>query len=52
MTHPHPITTPVSASLSRRDFLARAGCGFGTLALAGLLDGEEGGCLAESSRRG
>src|SRR5262249_10765264 len=32
---PHHFATPAG---SRRDFLARAGCGLGTLALAGLLD--------------
>src|SRR5919202_1895168 len=34
MTHPHPAA---GCSLSRRDFLARSGMGFGLLALGGLL---------------
>jgi hypothetical protein len=41
MTIPHLFGTPSTAFASRREFLRRAGGGFGTLALAGLL-GQEG----------
>ncbi len=46
---PRFFAPPGPAFASRRDFLARAGSGFGTLALAGLL--EEQGLLGRASAR-
>src|SRR5947208_8392877 len=43
---PHHIATPAT---SRRNFLARVGCGLGTLALAGLLD-RDGLLAADDSK--
>jgi hypothetical protein len=40
MTNPEQTADPFTLGLSRRDFFRRAGCGFGTLALAGLLDSQ------------
>jgi hypothetical protein len=40
MNHPHLFAPPQPAYRSRRDFLRRAGNGFGLLALAGLLERE------------
>ncbi len=41
MNHPHLFATPASPFLSRRQLLRRTGCGFGLLALAGLLDQQD-----------
>jgi hypothetical protein len=49
MTHPHHFGSPPPCLGSRRDFLCRAGMGFGTLALAGLLDRQ--GLLADEPRQ-
>src|SRR4051794_4892878 len=38
MNHPHYFGAPPAYHGNRRDFLRRAGMGFGSLALAGLLD--------------
>jgi len=53
MTHePHFIATPHARFASRREFLRRAGSGFGLVALAGLLSREAAAAPPPASARG